>query len=293
MLLRRSLPPPKPATPEVPSFDDSAASKVGTEAELGELSEFFKDAKKKPAAPSRLRQSLLLLLPQGQPDRLLRRLRRQNRCSGRKTCQAGRSPASSAGAAGPIDFSTDESSGSASASRSGKVETAEDSVSQIKIKSVDTSHPSEFNPNFKQPVFPDFGSGSSGEVEKSESDSAISRPLEADKSRIIIGGIADLVIYALIAALFVATGSLAGATTFKAGASFIFPLAIVILAVVWFYQVFFIAVLGQTPGQMIAGIEVLDKSGHRISIAKACGARFCLSAMPDSRRDRLHPLPPG
>jgi uncharacterized RDD family membrane protein YckC len=258
--------PPKPAAPEVPSFDDSAASKIGTEAELGELSEFFKDAKKKPAAPE---PPPARMAPPPPPPARPARPAPPAPPEPKEPIDLGAGEALGLAERQASASASVSASASASASRSGKAEEAEDSVSQIKIKSVDTSHPSEFNPNFNQPVFPDFGSGSSGEVEKSDSDSAISRPFEADKSKVIISGVADLVIYALIAAVFVAAGSLAGAVTFKAGASFIFPLAIVILAVIWFYQVFFISVLGQTPGQMIARIEVLDKSGHRISIAKA------------------------
>ena len=232
-----------PAVPEVPSFDDSAASKVGTEAELGELSEFFKDAKQKPAAKA----------PAPKP------------ASPKPARPAPPAPAREE----PLEFQ-DQEPAAASASREEPGARSEDSMSRIKIKSTtETSHPSEFNPDFAEPVFPDF-SASGSDASKSKSVSEVSRPLAAKGSSITLAGVIDLAVYGAIAAIFSLAGLWASATGIsRPGADFIIPLAIVLLVVVWFYQVFFISVLGQTLGQMLAGIQVLDKAGNRIPLGRA------------------------
>lgn len=271
---------PRRIIPEVPSFDDSAVSKVGTEAELGELSEFFKDAKKKPPAPAGPVKPTTHRTPMPAREKK------------------------------PVSFMDDVSSGGVEPSAgvepaAPEVSAPEDeSMSQIKIKSRDVSHPSEFNPNFSQPVFPEFGAGSAAleRADKSESDSAVSRPFEAPIYKVILGGIADGVVYLLIIAAFLSAGALASGARLDLPAvlnSFSAPILVAILVVVWFYQVFFISILGQTPGQMVAGIEVLDKSGHRISIPKAsvramvyilcllpCGLGFILSLLGNSLPDK-------
>jgi uncharacterized RDD family membrane protein YckC len=235
----------KPAAPEVPSFDDSAESKVGTEAELGELSEFFKDAKQKSPSPA----------PAFRP-------------AAAKSARPVPAPPPPT-VKEPLEFQ-DQEPDEGGVIREEQDAGSEDSMSRIKIKSgSDPSHPSEFNPDFAQPVFPDFSSSGS-EAGKSESVSEVSRPLAASTSSVLLSGVLDLVLYLVIAGLF----SLAGMWAAKISLStptldFIVPLLIVLLLVVWFYQVFFLAVLGQTPGQMLTGIQLLDKTGNRISLARA------------------------
>ena len=145
---------------------------------------------------------------------------------------------------------------------------AEDSTSRIKIQKGADASQSDFNPDFAEPVL-DFGTDS--DSRPSDSDSAVSHPFEAGSGKIILAGVVDLVIYLVIADVTAMAGSWAsgqGAGLGATGAASV-PVAIAILFVIWFYQVFFLSVLGQTPGQMMAGIEVLDKSGRRPSVPQA------------------------
>ena len=266
------LPDEKPASiiPEVPSFDDSAASKIGTEAELGELSEFFKDAKRKPPAPERVkpapkpapktvsrptpppRQERLVPPPPPEPEEIsVSKLKPE-----------------------PLDESSGLKAEADPVTEPSKIKLqeepagAEDSISRIKIQKGADASQSDFNANFAEPVL-DFGTGS--DSQQSESDSAVSRPFEAGSGKIILAGVVDLAVYFVIAGVTVMAGSWAsgqGAGLGVTSAASV-PVGIAILFVLWFYQVFFLSVLGQTPGQMAAGIEVLDKSGRRPSVPQA------------------------
>jgi len=238
----------KPTVPEMPSFDDSAASRVSTEAELGELSEFFKEARKKPqAAPA----------APGEPKPSAREVSKPSPGRGREPLVNKERPAEEASEvrmeAGP--------------------ERAEDSMSQIRIQSGETSHPSDFKPNFDQPLFPDLEAEAAAEA-RSDSDSAVSRPLNAGILTVALAGFIDLAVYFVMAAAFSLAGSLASGAELNLAngpENFgpIVPVLIVLLVVIWFYQMFFLSVLGQTPGQIAAGIQALDKSGTRPSLAKA------------------------
>ena len=349
----------KPAALEVPSFDDSAAGKLGTEAELGELSQFFKDAKRPSApepakaapAPSVPRPEAKPTPPPAAPPRpepkpaavsapIYQPKPVSEPIAGPKTeakpvpppapkpeikpqpapppppsapkpeappppqAEEARpvfnavpvevrgwpkdpeaAPVKEAQKPTPVDvkgwpeekaessssggFAVEDASGSGSVP-AGKA--SEESISQITVKPGDTTSKSEFNPNFAEQVL-DFGAESSGSG-RSKSDSAVTRPVAAGIVRAAGAGLIDLAIYFVIAAAFGLAGIWASAISLGGAsgsdlAGFIVPVAIVVLLVVWFYQVFFLSVLGQTPGQMFADIEVLDRFNKRPGISKA------------------------
>jgi len=216
----RDAPVPAEDAPEVPSFDESAASKVESEADLGALSSFFKDVKKK-----------LEPIPEEPAEE-----------------------------ASQVKF------------KSGPAE-AEESLSRIGIEKGEESEPS-FKPDFEEPLFPQFGADA-GEQRSESSESAVSAPSVPGKSRVVFAGIIDLIFYGIIAGLFAFAGQWAsGISVSRLSISERFwPFGILILAVVlvviWFYQVFFISVLGQTPGGMMLKVEILDHSGNRPRILKA------------------------
>ena len=166
-------------------------------------------------------------------------------------------------------FGVEEASASKSIPEPGE---SEASISQIRIKQGETTSRSEFNPDFAEQVL-DFGAESS-DAGKSRSDSAVTHPVAAGCVKMFGAGLIDLSLYFVIATAFGLAGLWAGAISLTEAApseiaGFVVPVAIAVLLVVWFYQVFFLSVLGQTPGGMIIGIEVLDKSDKRPSISRA------------------------
>lgn len=354
--------------PEVPSFDDSAAGKIGTEAELGELSQFFKDAKRKapgpdtapppaktapgpevkpapqpaaapasavkPAPPKVEVKPAPVAAPASKPEvkpapapQASAPIPEPKPFVPPPTGKPEEQPAvpPPTGPANPIPVaikgwpkeppaaetrplfkpipvedsgeswpevkaepgsSGGFSVGEASASRPAAGEGSEASVSQITVKPAESSSASEFNPNFSDQDnrFKQMLSDLDTEVkrrrsqqpgpETSPSDSAVTRPAAAGFLKLILAGTIDLLIYFGIAVSFGLAGKWAGAVSLSGAApkeiaGFVFPVAVAVLLVVWFYQVFFLSVLGQTPGGMVAGIEVLDKSDHRPGISKA------------------------
>jgi uncharacterized RDD family membrane protein YckC len=362
----------KPAVPEVPSFDESAGGKLGADAELGELSQFFKDVKRQPApapvtppppasaprpevkpaappapqasvprpepkpapvappppvsaprpeekpaapppaqpsapkpqpvapppkpavipepeyhppAPSPDESDATPVLQEEESNSVFKPVpveikgwpKDPQDASDSETAKptpvAVKSwPDEKSESSAPTGFGEEDASASRPAPADESSAVSEPSVSQITVKPGETSSRSEFNPNFSEQVL-DFGSDSS-ESGKSRSDSAVTRPVAAGIVKVSGAGLIDLVIYGVIAAAFGLAGKWASAVNLAGAApseiaGFLVPLALVVLLVVWFYQVFFLSVLGQTPGQMIVDIEVLDQHNKRPSVSKA------------------------
>lgn len=149
----------------------------------------------------------------------------------------------------------------------------EASLSQIEIKP-EPSTGSDFKPGFEEPLFPEFGASVS-KAEKSESESAISSPFEPSLVRIILAGLIDFIFYLIISSGFIFMGKWASGLDFSSLSNseifhlFLIPIGIMVAMVIWLYQVFFLAVLGQTPGGMVLGIEVVDQKSMRMSLGKA------------------------
>jgi len=149
----------------------------------------------------------------------------------------------------------------------------EASLSQIEIKA-EASTGSDFKPGFEEPLFPEFGASVS-KAEKSETESAVSSPFEPTWGRRAMAGLIDFIIYLIISLGFIFIGKWASGLDFSSLSNweifrlFLIPIGIMVVLVIWFYQVFFLAVLGQTPGGMVLGIEVVDQKSMKMSLGKA------------------------
>jgi len=216
---------PKPIEPELPSFDESAASKVEPAADLGELSSFWKESRKKGKT-------------------LEEELKEE--------------PAEEAS---EIKFKEG-------------FEQAEASLSQIGLSKEEPSGPS-FKPDFEKPLFPQFGAESGDKSTYESSESAVSSPSYPGKARIIFAGLIDLIIYIVIYSLFFLASEWAGGVSVsdlkpsEMLLRFGVPVLATVLVAVWFYQLFFIAVLSQTLGGMAMKLEVLDQTGKKPRVLKA------------------------
>ncbi len=205
--------------PEVPSFDESAQSRLGTETELSELSRFFKK----------------------EPEQV------------------------------PEEETFEEKSEEASRVEIEKEPSIEEaSLSRIEIE---PSTESDFQPEFGKPIFPDF-TQEEGEA-STTSESAVSAPEVVSRSPKIIGGMIDFGLYLVFYLILVGAGRWALGLDFaqlgfkELLLEFFLPLYGFLLLLVWFYQFFFISVLGQSISGMLLGVEVLDKSGSRPSPLRA------------------------
>ncbi len=219
--ISKEAPVPIEYEPELPSFDEAAASKSRPRADLGDLSNFFKGEKKTPE------------------------------------------PVQEEPAAEGSELRLNKES-----------EESEESLSRIGIEK-EEGNGASFKPDFEEPRFPQFGADSAESSAAESSESAVASPAIPGKSRIVFAGMFDLLIYMGIAALFGLAGQWASGIPFSSLSlsEQVWPFGILILAalsaVVWFYQLFFIAVLGQTLGGMMMKVEILEPSGNRPRILKA------------------------
>lgn len=210
----------KSSEPELPSFDESVATKVEISAELGELSSFFQGIKKKP------------------------------------------------------EVQESEAGDDMSQVRLKEEAGTEESLSQIGIVKEETSGPS-FKPDFDKPLFSQFGEESEEKQAIESSESAVSAPSVPGRTRFLLGGVIDLLVYLLIGFLFILAGEWASGSRFwvlrssEGFWSIIGLILLALLSVIWFYQVFFLSVLGQTLGGLVFRLEVLDFSGNRPRVLRA------------------------